>query len=79
MFKGDDQSNAVGVPLYYGFVEAVVLAIFCFYAWKAGWTLAPASAAEVLGKDSTEIPNCAGLGCIKRAQVRDTLTILSTC
>jgi hypothetical protein len=34
MFKGNDQSNAVGVPLYYGFVEAVVLAIFCLYAWK---------------------------------------------
>ena len=48
MFDGDDQAKAVGVPLYYGFVEALLLAIFCVYAWKAGWTLAPASAEDVL-------------------------------
>lgn len=48
MFDGEDQAKAVGVPLYYGFVEALLLAIFCVYAWKAGWTLAPASAEDVL-------------------------------
>ena len=37
------------MPLYYGFVEAVLLAVFCLYAWKAGWTFAPPSAWRVLG------------------------------
>jgi predicted Na+-dependent transporter len=54
MFKGHEQSKAVGVPLYYGFIEAVILAIFCVYAWKAGWTFAPSSAYDVLGKTKNE-------------------------
>lgn len=41
MFSGDDLATAVGVPLYYGVVEMVLLAFFCMGAWKAGWTKAP--------------------------------------
>lgn len=41
MFKGNERSKAVGVPLYYGVVEAVVLAIFCLIAWQMDWTFAP--------------------------------------
>jgi len=48
MFHGQEQADAVGVPLFYGLVEAVVLAVFCVYAWKVGWTFAPGSAGEVL-------------------------------
>ena len=38
----------VSVPLYYGFVEVVVLAAFSLWAWKSGWTYAPAAARDVL-------------------------------
>jgi len=41
MFKGEDLADAIAVPLYYGALEAVVLGIYCFWAWKAGWTKAP--------------------------------------
>jgi predicted Na+-dependent transporter len=41
MFAGDDLATAVGVPLFYGICEAVLLAIFCLGAWKIGWTKAP--------------------------------------
>mmetsp|Transcript_93572 Transcript_93572/g.195074 ORF Transcript_93572/g.195074 Transcript_93572/m.195074 type:complete len:399 (+) Transcript_93572:341-1537(+) len=34
--------DAAAVPVIYGFVEAVSLAIFCLIAWKVGWTYAPA-------------------------------------
>jgi len=40
----EEEALAVGVPLYYAFVEVVVLAIFCLWAWKAGWTYAPKDA-----------------------------------
>lgn len=42
MFTGDQLATAIGVPLYYGIVEAVILACFCIVCWKAGWTKAPA-------------------------------------
>eukprot|EP00543_Licmophora_paradoxa_P005235 CAMPEP_0202453040 /NCGR_PEP_ID=MMETSP1360-20130828/11112_1 /ASSEMBLY_ACC=CAM_ASM_000848 /TAXON_ID=515479 /ORGANISM="Licmophora paradoxa, Strain CCMP2313" /LENGTH=217 /DNA_ID=CAMNT_0049072029 /DNA_START=77 /DNA_END=730 /DNA_ORIENTATION=+ len=41
MFKGNELAEAMGVPLYYGMVEALVLGIYCVIAWKAGWTKAP--------------------------------------
>eukprot|EP00581_Thalassiosira_minuscula_P001643 CAMPEP_0183739086 /NCGR_PEP_ID=MMETSP0737-20130205/56175_1 /TAXON_ID=385413 /ORGANISM="Thalassiosira miniscula, Strain CCMP1093" /LENGTH=420 /DNA_ID=CAMNT_0025973789 /DNA_START=353 /DNA_END=1615 /DNA_ORIENTATION=- len=41
MFKGDELSQAMAVPLYYGLIEAFVLGIYCILAWKAGWTKAP--------------------------------------
>jgi predicted Na+-dependent transporter len=37
----EDLATAVGVPLYYGIVEAVFLATFCLVCWKLGWTKAP--------------------------------------
>ena len=41
MFTGPDLADAIGVPLYYGFVEAFVLGIYCVICWKVGWTKAP--------------------------------------
>jgi predicted Na+-dependent transporter len=41
MFEGADLATAVVVPLYYGIVEAVLLAIYCLACWKIGWTKAP--------------------------------------
>jgi hypothetical protein len=42
MFSGDDLATAIGVPLYYGICEAVILAFYCLICWKQGWTKAPA-------------------------------------
>merc|ERR1740124_970464 len=36
-----ERADALGVPLFYGFVEAIVLAAYCIFAWKSGWTKAP--------------------------------------
>jgi len=41
MFEGEELSEAIGVPLYYGAVEAFILGVYCIIAWKAGWTKAP--------------------------------------
>jgi len=41
MFDGDDLAEAMGVPLYYGLLEAVILGLYCIAAWKIGWTKAP--------------------------------------
>ena len=41
MFVGDDLAEAMGVPFFYGIVEALVLGVYCIGAWKAGWTKAP--------------------------------------
>jgi len=43
MFSGQDSdlATAIGVPLYYGIVEATLLACFCLVCWKLGWTKAP--------------------------------------
>jgi predicted Na+-dependent transporter len=38
----EDRATAIGVPLYYGIVEAVMLAVFCLICWKLNWTKAPA-------------------------------------
>jgi predicted Na+-dependent transporter len=42
MFEGDDVAIAMGVPFFYGLVEAVLVGLYCLVAWKAGWTKAPA-------------------------------------
>lgn len=42
IFEGDELAQAIGVPVYYGFVEAVVVSLYCIWAWKNGWTKAPA-------------------------------------
>ena len=44
MFDGDELSEAMGVPFFYGVVEAVILGIYCIGAWKLGWTKAPRDA-----------------------------------
>ena len=41
---GKQASRAVGVPLYYGFVEAVGIGVFLLVAWKRGMTHAPSDA-----------------------------------
>ena len=44
MFADDpvQRAQAISVPLFYGILEAVVIGIYCVWAWKAGWTKAPA-------------------------------------
>lgn len=37
----DERAQAVAVPLLYGVVEAVVIGLYCVWAWKVGWTKAP--------------------------------------
>jgi len=44
MFDGAALAEAMGVPLYYGFVEAAILGVYCFVAWKFNWTKAPSDA-----------------------------------
>lgn len=44
MFNGIDLAEAMGVPLYYGFVEAAILGVYCIVAWKFNWTKAPSDA-----------------------------------
>lgn len=41
MFPKGQLATAVGVPLYYGMVEAFILACYCIVSWKIGWTKAP--------------------------------------
>jgi len=64
MFEGKDLSEAMGVPLFYGFVEAFILGIYCIVAWKVGWTKAPSNVLfwnviylsyEVLVAETTEL------------------------
>lgn len=44
MYEGDELSDAMGVPFFYGVVEAVLAGIYCFGAWKCNWTKAPSDA-----------------------------------
>jgi hypothetical protein len=37
-----ERAEAVSVPLFYGIVEAVIISLYCVWAWKAGWTKGPA-------------------------------------
>jgi len=41
MFQDDDLAEAMGVPLFYGLVEAILLGIYCTLTWKLDWTKAP--------------------------------------
>jgi len=41
MFNAKDQSQALAVPLFYGMVETLFVGMYCFIAWKLGWTYAP--------------------------------------
>ena len=42
MFQGNQLNSAMGVPFFYGMLEAVVVGTYCFGAWKCGWSKAPA-------------------------------------
>jgi predicted Na+-dependent transporter len=44
MFEGNALNAAMGVPFFYGVVEAVFVGIYCVAAWKCGWSKAPANA-----------------------------------
>lgn len=44
MFQGNELNNAMGVPFFYGLMEAVLVGTYCLIAWKAGWTKAPSDA-----------------------------------
>jgi hypothetical protein len=37
----EERAQAVSVPLFYGLVEALVIGLYCVWAWKMGWTKAP--------------------------------------
>ena len=43
MYSENDEeaSRAAGVPLYYGFLEATVIGMWCLLSWQLGWTYAP--------------------------------------
>lgn len=64
IFDGDELAEAIGVPVYYGFVESVFVSLYCLWAWKAGWTKAPTDISlwkaittsyEVLALDESEM------------------------
>jgi predicted Na+-dependent transporter len=38
----NERAEAISVPLFYGLIEAVIIGIYCVWAWKVGWTKAPA-------------------------------------
>lgn len=40
MFKGSTLSEALGVSLYYGIIEVIVVLSYCILVWKRGWTKA---------------------------------------
>ena len=40
----NEVSEAIGVPFFYGTVEAVLVGLYCVLCWKIGWTKAPADA-----------------------------------
>ncbi len=44
MYDNDKEKRAmaVAVPLFYGLVEMVSILLYCLWAWKVGWTKAPA-------------------------------------
>ena len=43
VLEGEDSVRAIVVPLFYGLVEVIVIALFLVISWKANCTLAPAS------------------------------------
>jgi predicted Na+-dependent transporter len=44
MFTGEELNHAMGVPFFYGVVEAVLVGCYCLICWKLNWTKAPADA-----------------------------------
>ena len=59
-----DRAQAVAIPLFYGILEAIVIVIYCLWAWKVGWTKAPkdeklcvilATSYEVVDDDAIQV------------------------
>ncbi len=52
MFHPTLLPDVLAIPLYYTVVQAIILVIYCFIAWKIGWTKAPIndSLCLVMGK-----------------------------
>jgi len=44
MFQGDSLKGAIGVPLFYGVLQAALMGIYCIMMWKIGWSKAPRDA-----------------------------------
>lgn len=44
MFDGEELTQAMGVPFFYGAIEAFLVGTYCVLAWKIGWTKAPPDA-----------------------------------
>ncbi len=38
-----ERAEAISVPLFYGLTEAIIIGIYCVWAWKVGWTKAPSN------------------------------------
>ena len=58
-FSGPQLAEALGVPLYYGILEAVILGLYCIVAWKCGWSKAPANEqiCTVISKSYEDLPD----------------------
>jgi len=41
MYDGSEEATAIGVPLFYGLLEAILLGVFCLVSWQLNWTKAP--------------------------------------
>lgn len=65
MFEGNELNEAMGVPFFYGVVEAVLVGFYCLGAWKSNWTKAPSDSPflqvlltsyEVLESENKDLP-----------------------
>lgn len=70
IFDGDQLAQAIGVPVYYGFVEALAVSAYCVWAWKRGWTKAPTDVTlwkaittsyEVMSLDHGDVQGSSGI------------------
>jgi hypothetical protein len=44
IYDEDKLAEAIGVPVFWGISETVLISGYCIWAWQAGWTKAPADA-----------------------------------
>lgn len=42
-FGDDEGAHAAGIPVFYGLLEVVFIAILCVSSWKLGYTFAPSN------------------------------------
>mmetsp|Transcript_12979 Transcript_12979/g.20184 ORF Transcript_12979/g.20184 Transcript_12979/m.20184 type:complete len:359 (-) Transcript_12979:3076-4152(-) len=70
-----ERAQALIVPLYYGFIEAVVLTTYCVVAWKFGWTKAPRSENFfVMMSKSYEVSDIEDEGPVMDKQIEEEVT-----